>query len=62
MNEFVVSNSVKRIQNLVNHITPHVSKPSLALRPFTTLHTGINVDPDAAKFEFKKYLMKFKSN
>jgi hypothetical protein len=55
MEEAITSKSIQRLKSLVSHISPHISKPSLALRPFTTLHTGINVDPDSAKFEFKKF-------
>lgn len=45
----------ERTENLLSKIYPkHNPKPSISLRPFRTIHTGIVVDPDAAKFEFKR--------
>jgi hypothetical protein len=43
-----------RVQNLLSQIAPsHESQPVLSLKAFRTIHTGIEIDPDAAKFEYK---------
>ena len=44
-----------RLENLLSQIAPpiHDSRSVRALKAFETIHTGIEVDPDAAKFEFR---------
>jgi hypothetical protein len=50
-----LSSTVRRVQTILGHLTPH-EKKSVQARAFRTLHTGIIHDPDASSFEIRKPL------